>query len=702
MTFDSTKLTVGVHEVKLEIIDNKTGNIIGEEKNKFTVEDYQYTSWIERLSTPIAKSTNAKIKGWVMSNAEDKSIKLYIDNQEQKNIEREIRSDVISAHGKKYGGEDINPKPGFVMTFDSTKLTVGSHEVKLEIIDNKTGNIIGTEKNTFTVEKHKYQGWIQDLSKTVEKSEKAKIKGWMMTTAKYKDIKIYIDDREQTNITAISRPDVIDQILGYGGIEANPKPGYEVTFDSTKLTVGVHKIKIQIIDTLTGEVIGNQTGEFKVGNYDYKMWLETPNSQKVVKTSLNVRGWFMSLAKDKKVVMYVDNKEIQVGTEARPDVVDQVLGYGGIKTNPTPGFKATYDTSHLKDGSHHLKIDVVDNQTGDIIKSTTTKFTVKKYDGMLYFENFSNSLYTKEINVRGWEMSELDGSYIETYIDNVKIPHTNTKEARPDVIAAYGSKYGYEDVNPMPGFNIKMSLGIVGQGVHTFRVKLYTKLNEEIYTYTKKIMVYKDLSLGIDVSQFNGSIDWTKVKRDSIDFAMIRLGYRGYGTGGLVTDKNFEMNVKNAHNAGVKVGVYFFSQAVNAAEGKQEADYAVDMIQSKGLTAYTKLPIVIDTEKSTSPTGNGRADHISKAQRTAAIKAFADRIKQRGYVPMIYASASWLNDDLDMRQLENVKVWLAHWTYSIDKRSNYPGIYEMWQYSNSGSISGINGAVDRNVSFIIY
>ena len=129
------------------------------------------------------------------------------------------------------------------------------------------------------------------------------------------------------------------------------------------------------------------------------------------------------------------------------------------------------------------------------------------------------------------------------------------------------------------------------------------------------------------------------------------------------------------------------------------ADYVIDNLMSQGLMPKVTLPIVIDTEASTAPNGDGRADGISKADRTAAIKGFTDRIKQRGYTPMIYASPSWLQEELDLSQLSDVKIWLAHWTHDIDKRSNYTGVYEAWQYTNKGSVSGINGLVDRNVSF---
>ena len=120
-----------------------------------------------------------------------------------------------------------------------------------------------------------------------------------------------------------------------------------------------------------------------------------------------------------------------------------------------------------------------------------------------------------------------------------------------------------------------------------------------------------------------------------------------------------------------------------------------------GLMQKVTLPIAIDTETSTG-NGAGRADNISVANRTAAMRGFVDRIKERGYNAIIYASTSWLENKLDMTKLSDAKVWLAHWTHYIEKRPTYKGLYEAWQYTDVGTVSGISKAVDRDVSFAMY
>ena len=192
--------------------------------------------------------------------------------------------------------------------------------------------------------------------------------------------------------------------------------------------------------------------------------------------------------------------------------------------------------------------------------------------------------------------------------------------------------------------------------------------------------------LGIDVSYAQGVIDWNKVANAGIKFAIIRAAFRGYGTGRIVADEWFERNIKGATAAGIKVGVYFFSQAINETEGAEEADYIINQIKHYKVI----LPVVIDTEYVSD--SRARGNSISKTTRTAAVKAFCERSLQRGYTPMIYASTSWLNNQLDMSKLSSYKVWVAQYY----NRVTYTGKYQCWQYTSSGHVDGINTKVDMN------
>lgn len=201
----------------------------------------------------------------------------------------------------------------------------------------------------------------------------------------------------------------------------------------------------------------------------------------------------------------------------------------------------------------------------------------------------------------------------------------------------------------------------------------------------------------IDVSEFQEKIDWNKVKESGIVGAIIRCGFRGAEKGTLNTDAHFFEHIKGAHAAGLKVGIYMFTEGINAAEGAAEADYAVQLAQKAGIPL--SYPIAVDTEAvyyiKSGRKCDGRANKLSKAKRTEVIKAFCERIKALGFEPMIYASTSWLINKLDMAQLP-YKVWVAQYNTVCE----YKGEYVLWQYTSQGSVPGINGNVDMNECYL--
>lgn len=189
----------------------------------------------------------------------------------------------------------------------------------------------------------------------------------------------------------------------------------------------------------------------------------------------------------------------------------------------------------------------------------------------------------------------------------------------------------------------------------------------------------------IDVSQFNGSISWARVK-PNIDGAIVRVGYRGYGAGTLVKDKSFNNNMDAATKAGVKLGVYFVTQAINEDEARDEAKYTLDLIKGYALD----YPVFIDSENG-NPNAAGRADHgkLSKSKRTSVIKAFCDEIKSAGYEAGVYASESWFKDDLYLEKLKDLYIWVAKYS------SKEPSIeWNAWQYTSTGRVDGVTGNVD--------
>ena len=199
----------------------------------------------------------------------------------------------------------------------------------------------------------------------------------------------------------------------------------------------------------------------------------------------------------------------------------------------------------------------------------------------------------------------------------------------------------------------------------------------------------ENTGFGIDVSKWNKDIDWEKVKAAGVDFAIIRCAYRGSSTGALVEDPYFKKNIEGATKAGIQVGVYFFTQAVNVTEAMEEASIAVSLVKDYPL-AY---PIFIDTEGAGA---NARAANLDVETRTDVCRTFCETVEAAGYNAGVYASKNWFNKNLDTTKLSNYYTWLAEYK----GEATYEGNYEFWQYTSSGKVDGINGRVDLNVGYV--
>ncbi|NLL77823.1 MAG: hypothetical protein GX235_11370 [Clostridiales bacterium] len=195
--------------------------------------------------------------------------------------------------------------------------------------------------------------------------------------------------------------------------------------------------------------------------------------------------------------------------------------------------------------------------------------------------------------------------------------------------------------------------------------------------------------IGIDVSKWNKEIDWDKVKSAGVEYAIIRVGYRGATTGTLIEDPYFKENIKGALNSGIPVGVYFFTQAIDTVEAVEEASMVINMCKDYDIS----YPVFIDTEGAG---GNGRADGLDVETRTQVCKAFCATVENGGYRAGVYGTRNWFNQMLNMDTLKDYVVWLAEYR----EVPVYQGYYHMWQYTSGGSVNGIEGKVDFNLSYL--
>ena len=243
-----------------------------------------------------------------------------------------------------------------------------------------------------------------------------------------------------------------------------------------------------------------------------------------------------------------------------------------------------------------------------------------------------------------------------------------------DIVVAAGGKYHFVPVNRELKMNSldPINLNVLDNG-------------EFQYLTDGKVTSYK----GIDVSSHQGVIDWNLVAQDGVEFAFIRVGFRGYGSEGkLVVDEMFHTNIQQAKEAGVKVGVYMFSQATTEAELDEEVQLVLDNIASYQLDC----PVVFDVEMIS---GNGRMNNLTPEERTNLTLRFCEKIAQAGYRPMIYHNTEMAAIRIDYAALEAYDKWYA----AYNRRMFFPYEFKVWQYSDKGSVQGIKTNVDMNISF---
>ena len=249
------------------------------------------------------------------------------------------------------------------------------------------------------------------------------------------------------------------------------------------------------------------------------------------------------------------------------------------------------------------------------------------------------------------------------------------REGYISITDAKGKKTYYEILKDAPKNDYDLENGLINEN--------------GIYTYKDN---KRESIKGVDLSKYNGEVDFLKLKESGIGFVMLRLGSRGYGTGKITLDEKFVEYAQNATLAGIQTGAYFYSQAVNETEAVEEANYIVGAVSGFNV----KYPIAIDIERVEGD--EARTDKLTNAERTAIVKTFCDTVKGYGYKPVIYASKEMLVADLNLEDLSDYDVWLSDESFPTD----YPYRFSMWQYNKKGRIDGITDDIDLDMSFINY
>lgn len=198
--------------------------------------------------------------------------------------------------------------------------------------------------------------------------------------------------------------------------------------------------------------------------------------------------------------------------------------------------------------------------------------------------------------------------------------------------------------------------------------------------------------VGADISKYQENVDFETLKNEGVDYVMIRVGARGYSTGQITLDDNFDDNMVRAKEAGLDVGVYFYSQAISEAEAVEEANFVLEHIAGYEID----YPVAFFMEKISND--KARIDGLSKNDKTMAARAFLNTVKDAGYMPMVYGTKEWLIKEVDLSKLTEYDIWLSQ----NEDIPDYPYRFTMWQYTSTGEIGGIEGYANLSVNFIDY
>ena len=286
------------------------------------------------------------------------------------------RPDVLSAIPG-YGGAATNAEPGFKATLDLSNVKDGAHTLTIRIVA-PNGEVLAEETRNLDI--YKYPTYLNiDLpSNNYVGSTELEINGWVMSNYKDRIIEIKVDGVAQEVVTR-ARPDVISAIEGYGGLERNPEPGFKVLMDVSNLEDGIHTYSVRIL-TQDGSVLAEETRQFTLVKYPTMIYVDTPSQGHITgRDDMEISGWIMSTYDDVTLKIYLNDIQLdeEITRRARQDVINSVKGYGGIETNPTPGFCMEIPLTSYPEGNYTIRV-VAEKEDGTVLSSSTVKFSIDR------------------------------------------------------------------------------------------------------------------------------------------------------------------------------------------------------------------------------------------------------------------------------------------------------------------------------------
>ena len=583
-------------------------------------------------------SSNITIQGWIMSTEEVSDILAYVDGEKiDFKYERTQRNDVLQVITG-YGDSENNKLPGFNGYVDFSTFTDGVHTFKIEVLGNNNELLSNMERN---IKLSKYKTTLRldsPLGGITSRGTTLNYSGWYLSTAEKNHIQVLINGNDETpGIERVFREDAIRVYGSEYGINSDYLAGYKGSIDVSKYKDGNLNIKINIIDDNTGELLSNVERNIKLNKYKTTLRLDSPSGGITSKgPTLNYSGWYLSTAEKNHIQVLINGNDETPGIE-RVFREDAIRVYGseyGINSDYLAGYKGSIDVSKYKDGNLNIKINIIDDNTGELLSNVERNIRLKKYDGIITIDypNRNNFNKSSTLKVQGWQLSTANQSLVKIYIDDRE--YEVLEYARADVINAYPNSYGGPSVNLTPGFSSTISLNSYSEGIHRLKIILLGNTNEVIEEKIISFYVYEHTYFGIDVSSHQGRINWAEVKSSGIDFAIIRLGYGSNFSS--QDDSQFWNNVRGAAEQGIPYGVYLYSYAtllhgpsglnVDSPNSDSEAAHSLRLLNS--LSSFErsqfKLPVFVDMEES-------KTIYLGKPFLTAIADNFCSTMVVNGY-----------------------------------------------------------------------
>lgn len=365
-----------------------------------------------------------------------------------------------------------------------------------------------------------------------------------------------------------------------------------------------------------------------------------------------------------------EESDRQIGNDLSAFLQDETFFDADVQFKSIQSFSGKSVSMVMRSVSKDLRIMIVDS-VGELVTGApftvelqgVGEYTDEDMDGVIYIDKLKAGEYSVLLR-------EMDGFSVPNTITTIQV--------RQDIEYRVLSDIEY----------LILTEDDVDKDMEDFRIHEAEEEADETEDTQIKFAA-ENGKVGIDVSKWNGDIDWELVKESGVEYAIIRCGYRGASSGSLILDPKYKDNVQGAIEAQIPVGIYFYTQAINETEAIEEASMVIHMIEEYDID----YPVFLDSE---SAYGAGRADDLEKDRRTEIARAFLRTVASAGYETGIYGSKNWLMNELDMEKLQAYNTWVAEYS----DVPTYDEYYQMWQYTSKGTISGIDTDVDLNICYM--